>query len=156
MLTTAGAACIAACVTLGAAPPALATTAAPPAPSSVATAKALGYSGDDTLLVDGWYSDFLHYMATGDPGSQYWIDQLSTRQRADVLTQLLATPEHAARTSRGRSAPLVASWYRNILGRSAAPGEVAYWFDTEKTSDITAQTRIASSQEYHDIIGGYV
>lgn len=99
--------------------PAVTTTATA---STSTAAESLQAAGPRTALVSAWYRQFLFRDAAEDPGSQYWVVQLRTTPPAEVLAQILTSPEHVATT--------VEVYYLAYLDRSTSgDGGARYWID---------------------------
>lgn len=102
--------------TIAGAPAAVAT-----APATIPAAVAAPAAAfDATAVVAAWYRQFLGRSAGEDRGSRYWVDQLASNPPAQVLSRLLATPEHVGDEVDG--------YYTSYLGREADRG-AAYWKD---------------------------
>jgi hypothetical protein len=68
------------------------------------------------------------------PGWNYWMSQLrSGRSRISIVTEVMGTPEVSAIYDPLSPSAFVNALYVNLLGRPAAPAEIAFWLGTGLT-----------------------
>ena len=77
-------------------------------------------SPSERTVVNAWYSDFLGRDAATDPGSQYWVDQITRAKPADALWSITHSREYTASEVQGL--------YRGYLPSRPVPqAEAAQW-----------------------------
>ncbi|MBF5082168.1 DUF4214 domain-containing protein [Quadrisphaera sp. INWT6] len=121
--------------------------------AALASAPAASAAPGDRELVNRWYANFLGRLA--DPGSQYWVDRLTTQAPADVLWAITHSEEYDATT--------IDLYYRSQLNREPDRG-ARYWVDGINAQRFPAEwalQNILASAEYQagrsstTVINGY-
>jgi subtilisin-like proprotein convertase family protein len=117
-----------------------------------------------TFLVTGWYRTYLG--RTPQNGEeQGWVAALQAgAQEEQVVAAILASPEYINRTPSipgvgGTPGPdsFVKAVYIQILGRQAAPSEVAFWANLVRTvgAQNVAYAIIVSRENRENVVRGY-
>lgn len=101
-----------------------------------------GGTNNPGLVVHGWYSDVLGRFSPSSAEMDYWARQLTPANRLQVLRQIWYSDEAVRRR--------IGLTYQTELKRTAAPGEVDWWYPKEVESDVNVMTLVASSPEYEN------
>lgn len=89
--------------------------------------------------INAWYRDILGRFPRGGEVT-YWAGRLNGSSPLGVVREIWYTPEAVSQR--------IAGHYDEYLQRTANPGEIAFWYGPEVTSDIGVVISIASSAEY--------